>query len=217
MTPEQKAWLGDHYRPQADPVATLPVTYREALEGLRDIVFLAGQKHHLQHERADRQGAHPDIVGGFRPTRMGEYGMGYVECRGFEPVFRRRMAALGVPMFAHCIVRTPLEQERLKAEGFSKAGPGDSAHQYGCAVDFIHGTRAWDLAPIQWEVIGHVGKEVALSLGLKVEWGGDWKFYDPAHWELKGWRDVRATIRTHGEAMTVAEALVQMAFERSQT
>nr|WP_245369132.1 M15 family metallopeptidase [Agrobacterium tumefaciens] len=93
-------------------------------------------------------------------------------------------------MFAHCVYRDDVEQQRLYVKGLSKAKPGQSAHNYGLAVDIVHGTKAWDLTRKQWDLIGHIGKEVAASLGIKVEWGGDWSFYDPAHWELANWRDI---------------------------
>ena len=79
------------------------------------------------------------------------------------------------------------------AAGTTKARAWESPHNYGLAVDIIHGTKAWDLTRKQWEIVGHMGKEVAAQLGVKVVWGGDWKFYDPAHWELANWRDIGST------------------------
>jgi len=100
------------------------------------------------------------------------------------------MLAHGVPMYAHSVVRTASEQNALYVRGVTKAKAGESPHNCGCAVDLIHGRKAWDLGEKSWEVIGHIGKEIALQAGLKIEWGGDWKFYDPAHWELAEWRDL---------------------------
>jgi len=67
-------------------------------------------------------------------------------------------------------------------------------------VDIVHGVFAWELTPQEWQLLGKIGKQVAWRLNQAlpkerqffVDWGGDWKFYDPAHWEIRGWQaDVR--------------------------
>lgn len=98
----------------------------------------------------------------------------------------------GFPFYAHCFYRSPARQARLYAQGVSKAKPGNSAHNWGCAVDVVHFRRHWDLTKKEWSIIGAIGKEVARKRKIKIVWGGDWKFYDPAHWHLENWRDVRA-------------------------
>lgn len=98
------------------------------------------------------------------------------------------MAKLGVPMFASEVYRTPERQLELYTAGHSKAKDGQSAHQTGCAIDLIHTVKGWGLAANQWALIGHVGKELATQRGFKLTWGGDWNFYDPAHWEVTGWK-----------------------------
>jgi hypothetical protein len=142
---------------------------------MADRPFLASQKWQQQQWRADRLGAHPDLL-------------------EFERVFIKRMAKLGVPMFASEIVRTPERQDDLYALGTTKAKAGESAHQFGCAVDIVHSVRGWDLSGKEWQLIGHVGREVATQRGFKLQWGGDdpgvddafdW---DPAHWEILKWR-----------------------------
>ena len=150
--------------------------YASELRGMIDRSFLASERHKGQHNRADRAGGHPTLL-------------------EFERVFIKRMAKLGVPMFAHCVYRGDVEQQRLYVKGLSKARPGESPHNSGLGVDIVHGTKAWDLTRKQWELVGHIGKEVAASLGIKVEWGGDWSFYDPAHWELANWRDIGRSLK----------------------
>lgn len=104
----------------------------------------------------------------------------------------KRMAHHMVPIFAHSIVRGQKEQEAAFAGGFSNARFGKSPHNYGCAVDLIHGVKAWQLDKKSWEIIGHIGKELAKSKGIKIVWGGDFKsLYDPAHWELENWREIK--------------------------
>ena len=152
-----------------------PPTYRQALAGLVDRPFLASQNWQEQQWRADREGAHPDIL-------------------EFERVLIRRMAKLGVPMFASEVLRSPERQEDLFALGHSRARAGQSAHPYGCAVDIVHSVKGWKIDRKQWDLVGHVGREVIKQKGLalvSLAWGGDWSFYDPAHWEVKDWKMVR--------------------------
>lgn len=146
-------------------------TFDAALRAMVDRAFLKSERHQGQHWRANREGAHPDIL-------------------EFERKLIAEFARLGVPLFAHCVVRPSWEQDALKAQGFSKAGAGESPHNFGLAVDLVHGTKGWELTRKQWALVGHVGHEVAKRIGVKVEWGGSWKFYDPAHWELGDWRSL---------------------------
>ncbi|QCS37260.1 hypothetical protein [Tortoise microvirus 76] len=157
-------------------------TYQDALRGLSDQRFLNSQKYQEQQGRANRKGAHPAIV-------------------QFERRLVKHMAKLGVPLFAHCVVRDQDEQARVFAEGFSQAKFGQSAHNFGMAVDIIHSRKAWELTEREWQLIGHAGLAiVAPALGVKVNWGGDDKAilgkddkfrWDPAHWELVGWKGIR--------------------------
>ena len=137
-----------------------------------DRPFLYSQRYGEQQARADRIGAQPEIL-------------------DFERKLIKRAFKLGVPLFAHCVIRTSEEQNRLFKAGHTKARAGESPHNYGAAVDIIHGTKGWNLTRKQWAMIGHIGKELAIQAGLAVTWGGDWKFYDPAHWELTEWRAIR--------------------------
>lgn len=136
---------------------------------MADRPFLNSQRWQEQQWRANREGAHPDIL-------------------EFEKVFIRRMTKLGVPMFASEVRRTAQRQNDLHALGNSKAKAGQSPHQYGCAIDLVHSVKGWALDKTQWKLVGHVGKEVAKQRGLRLEWGGDWNFYDPAHWQVATWK-----------------------------
>lgn len=144
--------------------------------GLRVLVdrpFLLRPKWVDQQGRANRVGAHPAIV-------------------EFERKFIARMAKKhGVPMFAHNMVRTPAEQRAVFVQGHSqKDGSKPFAHM-GCAVDIVHSVKAWDLERASWSMLGHIGKELATQLGIRLTWGGDWSSpYDPAHWELANWREL---------------------------
>lgn len=120
--------------------------------------------------RAIREGAHPKIL-------------------EFEDALIKRLAKHMVPMWAHSIVRGAKQQEAAFAGGFSKARFGKSPHNFGCAVDLVHGTKAWGLSEDAWKIIGDIGKEVAKSRGVPIVWGGDFQsLWDPAHWELRDWK-----------------------------
>ena len=136
-----------------------------------DRPFLLRPEYADQQLRALRKGAHPALV-------------------EFERRFIRRMAKkYGVPMFAHNMVRSSAEQAALYVQGVSNARAGESPHNFGCAVDVVHGVKAWGLARESWAMIGHIGEELARQMGLKLVWGGHWHDpYDPAHWELADWR-----------------------------
>lgn len=148
----------------------VPKDFGEALRVMVDRPFLASQKWQEQQGRASREGAHRDIL-------------------DFERVLIKRMGKLGVPMFAHWVVRTEKQQLELFQGGHSKDSPADGQWPHrGCAVDIVHSVKGWGLSKSQWALVGHVGKELALQRGLKVDWGGDWRFYDPAHWQITGWK-----------------------------
>ena len=106
--------------------------------------------------------------------------------------------------------RTAEEQNKLYQQGRTTKGPvvtkadgykNKSNHQiksdgYGHAVDiFICGKydengnyqkfnteQGYDDKKIR-EVANHI-KTVAKNLGLSIEWGGDWKFYDSPHFQV---------------------------------
>lgn len=167
-------------RPAPQPVPALgPDAYHAELRAMMDRAFCFSRAYVDQHMRADRIGADARIT-------------------EFADKLVHKAFKLGIPLFAHCIIRGSADQNALYRRGVSKARAGESPHNFGCAVDIIHGTKAWDLSAKQWQIVGHLGRELAKSLGLAVTWGGDDpgvddRFdWDPAHWELSDWRDVRA-------------------------
>ena len=146
------------------------IRYADAVKDVRNLDFCLSQKFFDQQARASREGAHPDIV-------------------EFEKTLVRPMRKLGVPLCAHEFVRGQEAQTLAYVSGNSKAKYGESPHNFGCAVDVIHGTRGWSIPRKAWEVIGHVGKEIAVAKSIPIVWGGDFsRLWDPAHWELKNWR-----------------------------
>lgn len=150
--------------------------YQTALRQLINKEFISSVRYREQQGRAVRVGAYVDPDTNTAPILE------------FEKALVADLRRRGVPMFAHCVMRDHMEQSRLHALGRSKAAAGLSPHQHGMAVDIIHGTRGWEIDRRSWAIIGHIGKEVAERIGVQISWGGDWRFYDPAHWELAEWR-----------------------------
>lgn len=144
-------------------------------EAMRNPGFLKTARYQEQQTRANRVGAHPKIL-------------------EFSDKLVRRAKVLGIPLFPACIVRTYDDQASAYARGVSRDSPVDGLwpHRFA-AVDIIHGTLGYMDAPVipnAWRLIGHLGKEVATSMSLKIVWGGDWRFYDPAHFEIEGWKNL---------------------------
>jgi len=127
-------------------------------------------RYYRQIERADYRGA-PDQLKTF--------------CYYFYQATRKR----GFPVYAHTVWRSPQLQRQLKREGKSNLSSG--AHQRSAAVDFVHLHHHWEMHRHCWEYLGEIGKNVARTHGIDIEWGGDWEDpYDPAHWELAQWEDL---------------------------
>lgn len=121
------------------------------------------------HGRADWQGVHPEI-------------------RQFVFYFYTHMKKQQIPMYCHTVYRTPIEQEELYKRGFSYLT--DGPHMRSCAVNIVHQNRHWECTPAFWSYCGKIGKEIIKAYNLNLEWGGDWKRpYDPAHWQVKDWKN----------------------------
>lgn len=153
--------------------------YQTARSQLMNKPFLGTSKYREQQGRANRIGVYQD-------PETGRYLIGE-----FEKALVRKLAREGMPFFAHNMVRTPEEQDRLFERRVSNAGRWQSPHNYGMAVDIVHSVRAWELDKHSWALVGHIGKEVSERLKIDITWGGDWEQpWDPAHWELRNWRSL---------------------------
>lgn len=150
----------------------LPTTYQEVAARLVNRPIFENVKF-LNRRMFDHTGSHPDIL-------------------DFAGAMSKECEKRGIPMFVHTAFRGRREQEKVHDLGHSKARFGQSPHNFGMAVDIVHYARFWELTRKEWAVIGLIGKEVARRRNIKIVWGGDWKFYDPAHWELAEWRNLKA-------------------------
>lgn len=158
-------------RPTTAP-ASKPGDAKAALAAIRDPEWIKTGKHQAKAWMAFREGARPSLL-------------------AFEKRFITDMHRLGVPVYTHNMVRDAAQQNALFVRGVSKAKYGESAHNFGLALDVVHGVYHWNMSRDQWLIFGHVGKEAARACGLDMEWGGDWKFYDPAHWQFREWKQMK--------------------------
>lgn len=81
--------------------------------------------------------------------------------------------------------RSPEDQQDAKARGTSKAGPMQSAHQFGLAVDFvpfIDGNWTWHVSEVLWDTL--TMRAEAHGLSTPIAW-------DRAHVEHPAWKLVR--------------------------
>jgi hypothetical protein len=91
-------------------------------------------------------------------------------------------------------------QEKARLSGNSKAGFGQSPHNYApaLAVDVIpypfHGWDDKDIVDDLRRIAGVVISE-GKCLGVKITWGGNWRsFKDWPHLELTNWRSIRGRL-----------------------
>lgn len=153
------------------------VNYQTAMRQLINKPFLETPKWREQQGRAVRKGCHPDII-------------------RFEHALVMDLRGRGMPFFCHSAFRTMQEQKELWLKGVTKAMSGESPHNHGAAVDIIHSVHGWEIDDRSWDIIGHIGHEIAHREKIDIQWGGEWTFYDPAHWELRDWQDVLANSDT---------------------
>ena len=175
--------------------ATIDIVSKDHIDAARSLSVTRDHKIWERSQVYDYRFSHPDIVKFWRS-------------------FHKQMESRNIPVRAFEFTRSPERQEQLFNQGRSKARSGQSPHQihtfrfethkmvsgqkikqvyfqdYSAAVDVIHALRGWELTKKEWDVIGIIGKEVARKRKIEIEWGGDWHFYDPAHWQLKKWKQL---------------------------
>ena len=125
--------------------------------------------------------------------------------RGFLGVAKTIAAKVGCDVKMISATRSYMEQDAIYARGrttpgkiVTNAAAGHSNHNFGIAFDIgiFRGKEYCDEHPLYHE-LGTLGK----SLGL--EWGGDWKFCDEPHYQMRpAWatgmteRDMLAALRS---------------------
>jgi peptidoglycan LD-endopeptidase CwlK len=116
--------------------------------------------------------------------------------------------AQGIHVKVICGNRTYEEQDDLYAQGRSKDGNivtkargGQSMHNFGTAFDigiFSEDGKKYYGESHDYAKVGEIGKKLGL------EWGGDWDFEDPPHFQLTDGRSLaalRTAFEKHGDAL----------------
>jgi len=104
--------------------------------------------------------------------------------------------AAGIDLLVTCTLRTLDEQARLYAQGRTTAGrivtnamPGQSAHNFGLAVDvvpIVDGKPDWSGTDGVWKQVGELGQAAGLDwLGAPGS-----PFLEYAHFQLPNWKVV---------------------------
>ena len=127
------------------------------------------------------------------PYSFGSRSLGRLE--GIHPDLRkvmdRAIATTDIDFTVLAGMRTMSRQRKLVASGASRTLR--SRHLTGHAVDIaplVDGKVSWDW-PIYHRLAPTI-KKAAQDVGVKIEWGGDWRsFKDGPHWQLP-WRDYPA-------------------------
>ena len=97
----------------------------------------------------------------------------------------------GIDLLVTSTYRDAESQQALYNQGRTTEGkivtnakPGDSWHNWRCAVDvvpLVNGKAVWDTSNPVWAKVGELGKEAGL------EWAGEWKsFKELAHFQFTG-------------------------------
>ena len=118
------------------------------------------------------------------------------EIRPLADAFVGSVAAAGIDMLITCTLRSNEEQAALYAQGrtahgpkVTNAPPGQSAHNYGLALDVVpvvNGKPDWNGSDDVWQQIGQLGTAAGL------EWAGSpgFPFHELPHFQLPNWRTI---------------------------
>lgn len=117
------------------------------------------------------------------------------DVRPLVDAFLSDCAEAGIDILVTCALRTDAEQTALYAQGrtapghiVTKAKAGESAHNYGLAIDvvpMVNGKPDWNGSDPVWSVIGKKGMAAGLTwLGAPGS-----EFVEMAHFELPNWRE----------------------------
>lgn len=122
------------------------------------------------------------------------------EVRPLVDAFLAACQSTGIDVLVTCTSRTNDEQAALYAKGRSAAPlgrrfivtdapPGQSAHNYGLAIDvapIVNGKLDWNGADPVWQQLGQLGQAAGL------EWAGElgFPFPEEPHFQLPNWRTV---------------------------
>lgn len=118
------------------------------------------------------------------------------EVRPLVDAFLNSCADSGIDVLVTCTFRSNDEQTALYAQGRTKPGAivtkaqaGQSAHQYGLAIDIVpmvNGKPDWKGSDPVWKTVGDLGQQA----GLKWLGALGSEFPEEPHFELPNWKEV---------------------------
>lgn len=115
-----------------------------------------------------REGVHPDLI------KISDKALSYGE--------------IDLVVLPDGGIRTPQRQAELVAKGASKTLLSKHLIQkdgYGHAIDLAPYPIDWQNLE-RFKQVGGLMKRAAKELNIEIIWGGDWKWKDYPHYELKG-------------------------------
>lgn len=118
------------------------------------------------------------------------------EVRPLVDAFLASCTAAGIDILVTTTLRSPEEQTALYAQGRTAPGhivtnakAGQSAHQYGLAIDIVpmvNGKPDWNGSDSVWSAVGDLGQQAGLTwLGALGS-----RFPEKAHFEFTNWRSI---------------------------
>lgn len=119
-----------------------------------------------------------------------------------QMVARKAVALSSMPFAVVSGNRTQAEQDALYAKGRTKPGPivtktRNSKHIGGNALDFavLDNNGKIDFNNVTpYPIVAKAFKDASAYLGIPIEWGGDWKWKDWGHIQLKIGQKMPGTI-----------------------
>jgi hypothetical protein len=106
--------------------------------------------------------------------------------------------------------RTPAEQQEKKDKGLSDAGPGQSLHNYGQAIDFMfkeEGSKDMIDKDFLYSRAFKILPKYGLSCGVWIHGGSDRLWHDKGHTQCEGftWQQAKAGITPNWKPLPKGE------------
>lgn len=127
-----------------------PATYREAVRWLAHRLYLKSSRYQSQLWRSDAKHLSPVLA-------------------EFVQEYANYAARLGIPL--HCDIATSYAERMEYVLGRIRSPEFPSVFD-GTCCSVVHSVRGRDLPDVAWDVLRHLGQEVAAKLCSGVQWGG---------------------------------------------
>lgn len=103
-----------------------------------------------------------------------------------QKIFKEAIKDTPIDFTITCGWRGEKEQNRAFEQGNSKLKFPQSKHNKmpAMAVDAVPFPKMWDASDSEWLLLSNHILSTAKKLGIKLTWGGSWKFVDKPHYEL---------------------------------